>query len=61
VSLQQGDNISFWQNFSGTTQPSPNSFQTLYASVSYLNCRNLPCTGPYVASGRISAAVQQAS
>ena len=60
VSLQQGDNTSFSQNFSGTPQPAPNNFKTLYASVSYMDCRNSPCTGPYVASGRISAPVMQA-
>ena len=60
VLLQQGDNTSFSQNFSGVLQPSPRNFKTLYATVSYLNCRNSPCTGPYVASGRISASVEQA-
>ena len=61
VHLGQGDNVSFGQNFSGVHQPMPKEFRMLYATVSYMNCRNSPCTGPYSASGRISASVEQAS
>ena len=60
VALLPGGNISFGQNFSGTREPSPKTFKTLYATVSYLNCKNPPgCTGPYIVSGRISAMVEQ--
>ncbi len=55
-----GGNISFGQNFSGARQPSPKSFRSLYATISYKNCKNLPpCTGPYSVSGRISSIVEE--
>ena len=54
-----GGNVSFGQNFSGLRQPDPKTFKSLYATVSYINCRALPCSGMYYASGRISAIVEE--
>jgi len=57
--VPQGASMNFTQNFSGSRQPSPKTFKSIYATISYLNCRVSPCTGPYHVSGRISAVVEQ--
>lgn len=57
--VPQGGSMNFTQNFSGSRQPSPKTFKSLYTTISYLNCRVSPCTGPYYASGRISAVVEE--
>lgn len=57
--VPQGASVNFTQNFSGARQPSVKAFKSIYATVSYLNCRVSPCTGPYHVSGRISAVVEQ--
>jgi len=54
-----GSRVDFTQPFSGPTQPSVNDFRTIYVEMAYYNCKNTPCSGPYVTSGRISSVVQQ--
>jgi len=56
--IGSGDKMAFRQVFSGDTQPSANDFRTIYVELEYKNCKNSPCSGPYVTSGRISAVVQ---
>ena len=60
TAVLSGGNISFGQNFSGMRQPLPKTFKTMYATISYVNCKNPPsCTGPYFVSGRISSIVEE--
>ncbi|VVB99241.1 Uncharacterised protein [uncultured archaeon] len=54
-----GDAMGFKHVFTGPRQPSVRDFRSVYVSVSYMNCKSLPCTGPYVTSGRISAPVEE--
>jgi len=56
--IASGDKMAFTTTFFGDPQPSVNDFRTIYVEMSYLNCKNSPCSGPYVTSGRISAVVQ---
>ncbi len=54
-----GEKIEFSHVFTGGSQPQPRDFRTVTATLKYLNCRNSPCSGPYMTSGRISAIVEE--
>lgn len=60
VHLSSGSYAAFSYNFTGPSQPSVRDFKTIYAQLTYYNCK-VPanCTGPYVTSGRISSPVEQ--
>ena len=57
--VAQGGRMNFTQAFTDPPLPSVGDFRTIYVSFSYFNCKNAPCSGPYVTSGRISAVVQK--
>ena len=57
--IQSGERMNFTRTFSDDPQPSFNDFRTIYVEMSYYNCKNSPCSGPYLTSGRISAIVSQ--
>ena len=57
--IASGSRFDFNQTFSGGVQPSANDFRTIYVEMSYFNCKNSICSGPYMTSGRISAVVQK--
>ncbi len=57
--IPSGARMSFTQIFSDDPQPAANDFRTIYVELTYSNCKNSPCSGPYVTSGRISAVVQK--
>jgi len=60
ISLSSGSYAAFSFNFTGPSQPSVRDFKTIYAQLTYYNCKNpANCTGPYVTSGRISSSVEQ--
>ena len=54
-----GTRFDLNQTFPGEPQPSTADFRTIYVEMSYYNCKNSPCSGPYMTSGRISAVVQK--
>jgi hypothetical protein len=56
--IASGDRFAFNQTFTDDPQPSVNDFRTIYVELSYRNCKNSPCSDPYVTSGRVSAVVQ---
>ncbi|MCX8196802.1 MAG: hypothetical protein N3G80_00585 [Candidatus Micrarchaeota archaeon] len=56
--IQPGASTNFSQNFSGPFQPQPKSFRTVFVHLSYLNCKNAACSGPYEVSGKISSLVE---
>jgi hypothetical protein len=58
MSVGQGKNASFTQTFPGPRQPQARDFKSVYVSISYMNCKSRPCSGPYVTSGRISTFVE---
>ena len=57
--IASGSRFDFNQTFPGDVQPSANDFRTIYVEMSYFNCKNSVCSGPYMTSGRISAVVQK--
>ena len=57
--VSSGARMNFTQIFPDEPQPSVNDFRTIYVELSYYNCKSLPCSGPYMTSGRISAVVSQ--
>lgn len=58
ATVPSGAKMNFSMDFDGSTQPAARDFRTVLVSLEYVNCRNTPCSGPYVTSGRISATVQ---
>ncbi|MCX6769721.1 MAG: hypothetical protein NT051_03505 [Candidatus Micrarchaeota archaeon] len=59
VSGERHDDFSY--TFNGTAQPDPGATRSILVSITYLNCRHSPCTGPYTTTGRISASLQAVS
>ena len=59
--LPSGKRAQFAMDFTGPKQPYERDFKTIIVTLSYYNCRNLPCTGPYTTSGRISTMVEKGS
>ncbi|MFA6328681.1 MAG: hypothetical protein WCY41_04515 [Candidatus Micrarchaeia archaeon] len=57
--LASGAKMNVTQIFPDSPRPSVNDFKTIYVELSYFNCRNSPCSGPYFTSGRVSAVVQK--
>ena len=57
--VASGERYDFNQTFPDDPQPAVNDFRTIYVEMSYFNCKNSPCSGPYLTSGRISAIVQK--
>ncbi len=57
--IASGARMNFTQPFYDAPLPVANDFRTIYVELAYYNCKNSPCSGPYVTSGRISAIVQQ--
>jgi len=56
--VPSGSRMNFTQEFAGPFQPSARDFKTVQVALEYQNCRNTPCSGPYVTSGRISAIIE---
>ena len=59
IVIPSGARMNFTQVFSDEPMPSANDFRTIYVELAYRNCKNSPCSGPYMTSGRISAVVQK--
>jgi hypothetical protein len=60
--MASGAYMNFTHTFNGTVQPGPGSARQIMVSISYKNCKTLPCTpaiGAYTTTGRISAFVQR--
>jgi hypothetical protein len=59
--IDSGYSRTFSRSFSGPAQPELNSMRTVLVTITYMNCKSLPCTGPYNTTGRIVAAAQAIS
>ena len=59
--LSSGKRANFTADFIGPKQPYERDFKTIIVTLTYYNCRNLPCSGPYTTSGRISTIVEKAA
>ncbi|MEM4634216.1 MAG: hypothetical protein QW275_03615 [Candidatus Anstonellaceae archaeon] len=57
--VPSGMRSNFSIDFPGPKQPHARQFKTIFVNLSYYSCRNLPCSGPYTTSGRISAIVEE--
>ncbi|VVC02228.1 Uncharacterised protein [uncultured archaeon] len=58
--VQSGRYMNFSHTFTGTQiQPQPRESRQVLVSITYYNCKNTPCTGPYTTSGRVSAFVER--
>ena len=54
--VPSGGQMHFVHDFSGI--PSGRDFRTIYASITYSNCKSGTCTNSYTTSGRISSPVE---
>jgi len=60
IALAPGGSASFGYNFTGASQPSERDFKTVFATLTFYNCKTpTACTGPYVTSGRVSSIVER--
>ena len=58
AAIPSGAYMNFTQSFVGSVQPKIHSTKQITATITYMNCKSSPCTGPYTTSGRISSRVE---